>query len=154
MKTIKVPYAKGEASLTIHKEFADKLEKSFKLIKDLGLQKYIKSVSSGFALRNVTNGKRLSNHAFGFAIDLNVGKLAGTGWNEGFNLKDQTYKSGGKWLPMTNDHYGYWRVARCFAFDGIGWYYSKDAMHFSIHEGTEWDYNKYKVPEGKGKGTN
>jgi hypothetical protein len=152
--SVNIPYVRGEKLVYVHKDFADKLKIATKQIKDLGLQKYIKSVDAGQVLRNVTNGERLSHHAFGFAIDLNVGTLPGTNWGEGFNLKDKTYKSGGKWLPMTNDHYGYWRVARVFAFQGIGWYYEKDAMHLSIYEGTEWDYNEYKIPDGRGKGTN
>jgi hypothetical protein len=136
--SVKIPYVNGEKSIKVHKDLAAKIEKAVKTIKDNNLQKYIKTVDGGFALRNVTNGKRLSNHAYGFAIDLNVSQ-PGCGWDQGFILANTKGKcmiktpSGKK--QMGNQEFGYWRVARSFGFEGIGWYYTKDAMHFSINEG-------------------
>jgi hypothetical protein len=136
--SVKIPYVNGEKSIKVHKDLAAKIEKAVKTIKDNNLQKYIKTVNGGFALRNVTNGKRLSNHAYGFAIDLNVSQ-PGCGWDQGFILANTKGKcmiktpSGKK--QMGNQEFGYWRVARSFGFEGIGWYYTKDAMHFSINEG-------------------
>ena len=136
--SVKIPYANGEKSIQVHKDLASKIEKAAKTIKNNNLQKYIKTVDGGFALRNVTNGKRLSNHAFGFAIDLNVSQ-PGCGWDQGFILANTKGKcmiktpSGKK--KMGNQEFGYWKVARAFGFEGIGWYYTIDAMHFSIYEG-------------------
>ena len=136
--SVKIPYANGEKSIQVHKDLASKIEKASKTIKSNNLQKYIKTVDSGFALRNVTNGKRLSNHAFGFAIDLNVSQ-PGCGWDQGFILANTKGKcmiktpTGKK--KMETQEFGYWRIARSFGFEGIGWYYAKDAMHFSIYEG-------------------
>ena len=136
--SVKIPYANGEKSIQVHKDLASKIEKAAKTIKNNNLQKYIKTVDGGFALRNVTNGKRLSNHAFGFAVDLNVSQ-PGCGWDQGFILANTKGKcmiktpSGKK--KMGNQEFGYWRVARAFGFEGIGWYYTIDAMHFSIYEG-------------------
>ena len=148
--SVKIPSKNGEKSLQVHKDFAAKIEKAAKTIKDNGLQKYIKSVDSGFALRNVTDGTRLSNHAFGFAIDLNV-TSPGHGWNQGFILGDK--KTTSKIILNRNtkpfstqlmgeQEFGFWRVARSFGFEGIGWYYEKDAMHFSINEGLQTDIPK------------
>jgi len=150
--SVKIPSKNGEKSLQVHKDFAAKIEKAAKTIKDNGLQKYIKSVDSGFALRNVTDGTRLSNHAFGFAIDLNV-TSPGHGWNQGFILGDkkttskiilERSKDGkiSKSQLMGEQEFGFWRVARSFGFEGIGWYYEKDAMHFSINEGLQTDIPK------------
>ena len=136
--SVKIPYANGEKSIQVHKDLASKIEKAAKTIKNNNLQKYIKTVDGGFALRNVTNGKRLSNHAFGFAVDLNISQ-PGCGWDQGFILANTKGKcmiktpSGKK--KMGNQEFGYWKVARAFGFEGIGWYYTIDAMHFSIYEG-------------------
>ena len=43
---------------------------------------------------------------------------------------------------MGEQEFGFWRVARSFGFEGIGWYYEKDAMHFSINEGLQTDIPK------------
>jgi hypothetical protein len=148
--SVKIPSKNGEKSLQVHKDFAAKIEKAAKTIKNNNLQKYIKSVDSGFALRNVTNGTRLSNHAFGFAIDLNV-TSPGHGWNQGFVLGDKKTTSKIildratnpiKTQLMGEQEFGFWRVARSFGFEGIGWYYKKDAMHFSINEGLQTDIPK------------
>jgi len=145
---VKIPYGNKEGTVKVHPDFAPKIEAAIKTIKENNLQQYIKSVDSGFALRNVTNGVRLSNHAFGFAIDLNV-STPGHGWNQGFILGDKKTNSKivlsrdpYKTKLMQKQEFGFWRVARSFAFQGIGWYYSKDAMHFSINEGLETDIPK------------
>ena len=148
--SVKIPYGNQEGTVQVHKDFAPKIEAAIKTIKDNNLQKYIKSVDSGFALRNVTNGKRLSNHAFGFAIDLNV-STPGHGWNQGFILGNKKSNSkiilqrntdSNKTQLMGSQEFGFWRVARSFGFAGIGWYYEKDAMHFSIYEGLQTDIPK------------
>jgi hypothetical protein len=145
---VKIPYGNKEGTVKVHPDFAPKIEAAIKTIKENNLQQYIKSVDSGFALRNVTNGVRLSNHAFGFAIDLNV-NTPGHGWNQGFILGDKKTNSKiilsrkpYKTRLMQKQEFGFWRVARSFSFQGIGWYYSIDAMHFSINEGLETDIPK------------
>jgi len=150
--SVKIPYGNKEGTVQVHKDFAPKIEAAVKTIKDNTLQKYIKSVDSGFALRNVTDGTRLSNHAFGFAIDLNA-SAPGYGWNQGFILGDkksnskiilQRNKNGEviKTQLMGSQEFGFWRVARSFGFAGVGWYYKKDAMHLSIYEGLQTDIPK------------
>jgi len=143
----KIPYGSSGkyGSVLVHKDLAAKINVASSQIVKAKLTKYIISVDAGFVCRNVTNGVRSSHHAFGFAIDLNT-TTTGCKWDQGFifgKTKNESKivltrdKSGNVKTTqlMGEQEFGYWKVARWFSFSSIGWYYRKDAMHFSINEG-------------------
>jgi hypothetical protein len=130
---VKVPMASGDKTISVHPELASKLEAAFKVIRSKGLSKYIESCAGGLAVRNVTNGLRLSNHSYGFAMDVNTTK---DGWQYGakWDVANKTIKSGGKSRSWNDFDTGFYEVVKVMKAAGIGWLGSMDPMHFSIYE--------------------
>ena len=134
LEQIQVPLKTGDVTKSVHPKFKAALEKAFTDIKSQGLQKWLFNCGGIFAVRNVTNGRRLTNHAFGLAIDL--------------NNSSKTYKFGAKWdvpnkkiidsdgnpVVWTAEHDGYVKIVNIMNSYGIGWLGSSDPMHFSIFE--------------------
>lgn len=135
MKSVKITLSSGKTkSIEVHPEFANKLQTAFDVITKKGLNKYINSCAGGLAIRNVTNGLRLSNHAYGFAMDVNT---VDDGWEFGatWDVKNKTIKnSKGKVRSWTEFDEGFYEVVKIMKNYGIGWLGSMDPMHFSIHE--------------------
>jgi hypothetical protein len=125
--------ASGDKTIEVHPDLAAKLEAAFKVIRSKGLSKYIESCAGGLAVRNVTNGTRLSNHSYGFAMDVNTTK---DGWQYGakWDVANKTIKSGGKTRTWNTFDTGFYEVVKVMKAAGIGWLGSMDPMHFSIHE--------------------
>ena len=139
---IDVPYVGGTVKTRVHKDFAPKLNAAFAQIKAAGLQKYIKTVDGGLAIRNNTNAPTtLSNHAFGLALDLNASIYPNGSYFDVANRK----VNGGDWDA---DDEGYYKMATIMANNGITWLSGRaanksinsnfarttDPMHFSIGE--------------------
>jgi hypothetical protein len=133
LSKVKVPMASGDKTIEVHPDLAAKLEAAFKVIRSKGLSKYIESCAGGLAVRNVTNGTRLSNHSYGFAMDVNTTK---DGWQYGakWDVANKTIKSGGKTRTWNTFDTGFYEVVKVMKAAGIGWLGSMDPMHFSIHE--------------------
>lgn len=131
-------------STKVHPHFAAKLGPALAEIKSVGGDQYIHDLTGGIIARNVTGGTRLSHHSWGLAIDINTGGgkygglLTGTtaadwGWNTRWDIINQTV-NGKAWNEA---HRGFYeKVGAIMMKHGIGWYYAKDPMHFSIYEGT------------------
>jgi hypothetical protein len=134
LKSVTVPTATRDVSIKVHPTFYSKLTTAFATIKDKGYQKYIKSCQGGLAIRNVTGGTRLSNHSYGFAIDINADK---SGWEYGSKWdvtnKKITTSSGTTRSWNTFDE-GFYEVVKIMKNNGIGWLGNIDPMHFSINE--------------------
>ena len=135
MKSVSVPLSNGtKKDIQVHPEFANKLKTAFEVIERQGLQKWIFSCAGGLAIRNVTKGIRLSNHSYGFAIDINSSK---SGWEYGskwdVSKKTLTTSKGVKrnWGP---EEEGFYKIVNIMKNYEIGWLGSMDPMHFSIHE--------------------
>lgn len=139
---VDVPYVGGTKKTRVHKDFAPKLNAAFAQITAAGLQKYIKTVDGGLAIRNNTNAPTtLSNHAFGLALDLNASIYPNGSYFDVANKK----VNGGAW---TADDEGYYKMATIMANNGITWLSGRaanksinsnfakttDPMHFSIGE--------------------
>lgn len=131
-------------TIRVHPQFANKLSGALAEITQNGGGVYIHDISGGIYARNITNGECLSHHAWALAIDINTGggqyqgALAGTsavdwGWGTVWKINERTVN--GK--PWTSAHQGFYdKVASVMWKHGIGWYYKKDSMHFSVLEGT------------------
>jgi len=149
---IEFPTKNGNKKIFLHKDFAAKMEIVAKELRTnhKHLIKYIKSLEGGWStVRSVTNGDSLSYHSYGLAVDINS-NIAGFRWGDSFDFKKKKYYDSekGKWLQMQSIHYGIWRLARIMSFQGIWWYYKKDAMHFALYEGKAQDPGP--VPSGEG----
>ena len=134
LSTVKVPTAKGDNAIKVHPELATKLEQAFSVVRSKGLSKYITSCAGGLAVRNVTNGTRLSNHSYGFALDVNTDK---SGWEYGskWDVTNKTIKdSKGKSRTWNDFDSGFYEVVKIMKAAGLTWLGSMDPMHFSIHE--------------------
>ena len=134
MQSVSVPLSNGKkGEIKVHPEFATKLKAVFDAVEKKGLQKYIFSCAGGLAIRNVTNGIRLSNHSYGFAIDVNS---TSSGWEYGakWNVAKKTVTSGGKTRDWGDKEEGFYEIVKIMQNYGVGWLGSMDPMHFSIHE--------------------
>lgn len=134
LSKVKVPLASGDKTISVHPELASKLEAAFKVIRSKGLSKYLESCAGGLAIRNVTSGTRLSNHSYGFAVDVNTTK---NGWEFGakWDVANKTIKdSKGKTRSWNEFDTGFYEVVKVMKSAGIGWLGSSDPMHFSINE--------------------
>lgn len=145
MKSVKVPMASGkDQSISVHPELAQKLEAVFAAVRSQNLRGAIKSCAGGLCVRNVTKGKRLSNHAYGFAVDINSTEK-GYRYGDKWDTKEkkiyywtQKNKNGqitawGSRDYTTADEM-YYKMSVIMANYGVGWLKSMDPMHFSIHE--------------------
>ena len=136
MASVSVPLSTGKkSSISVHPDFANKLKAVFAEVEKRGLQKYIFSCAGGLAIRNVTGGTRLSNHSYGFAIDVNS---TSKGWEYGakWDVGKKTVKSGGKTYAWGEKEEGFYEIVKIMKGYGVGWLGSMDPMHFSIHEGS------------------
>lgn len=124
----------SETKITIHKDLAAIVEPIFKEIKEKGLNKYIENCGGGLAVRNVTGGTRLSNHAWGTAIDLNSVRYPyGTNWN-GDTITTPIGKGKTSTRQMTDFDKGFLEVIQMFRKAGMLWLAKNDPMHISIYE--------------------
>jgi len=122
--SVVVPIAGGKTrTIKVNSEFATILNKAFIEIKNANLDQYIINCGGGLAVRNVTDGKRLTNHSWGFAIDIN---------NERYPWQDHRFRN----LSTVTDPFdlGYIKVANILVNNGCTWLKDEDPMHFSIHE--------------------
>jgi hypothetical protein len=127
---IYVPTSRGNVQVTIHKNLAAIVKPAFEKIKAQGLQKYIHTCDGGLAVRNVTGGNRLSNHAWGTAIDMNAAE-----YPYGYRFaEDGIYNSKGKVRDFNAFDIGFKQVAQIFKDSGMTWLNSHDPMHVSIYE--------------------
>ena len=137
---IKVPTSNGDVEVTIHKNLAAIVKPVFAKIKAAGLQKYISTCGGGIAVRNVTGGARLSNHAWGCAIDLNhviypFGyRFIRTGDTAGVYI-NQKKPNPPKFLRSFNSFdIGFISLGDLFVQNGMTWLVNHDPMHISIYE--------------------
>ena len=124
----------SQQEIIVHKDLAAIVEPIFKQIKAAGLQKYIENCAGGLAVREVTNGKRLSNHAWGTAIDLNSIRYP---WDTNWNGDTITTPIGsGRVSVRQMDDFdrGFLQVIQLFRNAGLTWLARTDPMHISIYE--------------------
>jgi hypothetical protein len=108
-------------------EFANILSKAFAIIATSPLREYMVNCGGGFAVRNVTGGTRLTNHAWGFAIDINsdVYEYGYRGFRNGASIDNPAYPG----------HAAKHReIANIIVAAGAQWLENSDPHHFSIHE--------------------
>jgi len=141
-----VYYQQGTRSETpLHVDLVKLIQPAFDEIKDLGLDAYILPPVSGipqvggWAVRNVTGGTRLSNHAWGCGLDINSAKypLSTQFKNDGV----YNSKTGVKIRDYDEFDLQYIKLCKIILKHGNGtlnWLTSFDAMHISLYEGG-WD---------------
>ena len=136
--SINVPLKTSDPSYKVHPDFYKKLKPAFEEIKTKGLRQYLTSTGGTWAIRNVTNGFRLTNHSYGFAIDLNPDK---NGWEYGHkwdvNKKTISKLVNKKYIFVRNWNSfdtGFYEVVKIMQKYEIGWLGNSDPMHFSIYE--------------------
>lgn len=132
------PTSSGDKKITVHKDLAAVVEPAITKIKAAGLQKFIENCAGGLAVRNVTNGTRLSNHSWGTAIDMNSIKYPyGVSFRED-GLYKKTWvnrKPVYTFLRKYNDFdKGFRSVTQIFQSVGMTWLKDNDPMHVSIYE--------------------
>jgi hypothetical protein len=127
LQPVQVPLKNNKTvTVRVMPEFAGILNKAFAIIAASPLREYMVNCGGGFAVRNVTNGTRLTNHAWGFAIDINsdVYPYGYSGFANG-QSKDST-------IP---GHAAKHReIAQILIAAGAQWLENGDPHHFSIHE--------------------
>ena len=124
------PTSGGDKKITVHKDLAAIVQPALDEIRKQGLQKYIENCAGGLAVRNVTNGTRLSNHSWGTAIDMNTIK-----YPYGYKFGDDgIYTKAGKVRDLNEFDKGFLKVAKIFQSKGMTWLKSFDPMHVSIYE--------------------
>jgi hypothetical protein len=132
---IEIPLASGGSSnIVVHKQLKEVVQPAIDKIIKQKLNQYIKSCSGGLAVRNVTNGTRLSNHSWGLAIDMNADIYPiGTKFGE-----DGIYTKQNKKFVKLRDFnefdLGFLKVAKIFQNEGLTWLKNFDPMHVSIYE--------------------
>ena len=133
LSSVTIPMAGGTSStIKLHPAYAELLQAPLAEIASNGGREYIVECAGGLAVRNVTNGTRLANHAYGFALDIN-NHIDGFKYVKGlvWDFKAQTF--GGK--PWNDFQRGFYeKVATVMLKYNITWLSSMDPMHFSIHE--------------------
>ena len=123
-----------QQKVTVHKDLAAIVIPIFAQIKAKGLDKYLENTGGGLAVRNVTGGTRLSNHAWGTAIDLNSVRYPwGTNWN-GDTITTPISKTQNSVRQMTDFDKGFLEVIQMFRNAGMTWLAKNDPMHISIYE--------------------
>jgi len=125
-----IPTSSGSTSVLVHKQLKAVVEPAFKKIEAKGFQKYIKNCGGGLALRNVTNGTRLSNHSWGLAIDMNT-EIYPYGYKF---ATDGIYSGKTKVRDFNDFDLGFLEVAKIFQNEGLTWLKNNDPMHVSIYE--------------------
>jgi hypothetical protein len=125
-----VPTASGDVAVVVHKQLKTLVDPVFKKIKEKKLEKYISNCGGGIAIRNVTDGLRLSNHSWGLAIDMNtVIYPIGTKF-----ATDGIYEGKTKIRDYNDFDLGFIKVTKLFTDEGMTWLKSFDPMHVSIYE--------------------
>jgi len=127
---ITVPTASGSSTILVHNQLKAIVEPAFEKIKKRGLQQYIKNCGGGLALRNVTDGTRLSNHSWGLAIDMNT-EIYPFGYKF---AADGIYSGKTKVRDFNEFDLGFLEVAKVFQNEGMTWLKNNDPMHVSIYE--------------------
>lgn len=127
----------------LHVDLVKLIQPAFDEIKSLGLDIYLAPPTDsgirqhgGFAVRNVTNGTSLSNHAWGCGMDMNTAIYP---FNTQF-AEDGIYNSetGVKRRDYNEFDLGYCKIVGIILKHGGGtlqWLTSHDAMHISLYEG-------------------
>lgn len=127
----------------LHVDFVSLIQPAFDEITSLGLDIYLAPPTSsgirqhgGFAVRNVTNGTSLSNHAWGCGMDMNTAIYP---FNTQF-AEDGIYNSetSVKRRDYNEFDLGYCKIVGIILKHGGGtlqWLTSHDAMHVSLYEG-------------------
>lgn len=137
----------GDKKVQLHPEMAPKVKAAMEEIKKQDLVQYIVKCGGGLAIRNTTNLLRLTNHSWGYALDLNndivktinpkTGKAYGPGWEYGHKL-DRVNKKvyiGKEFVRDFNDFdNGFIKVVDVMTSHGLGWLGMSDPMHFSLYE--------------------
>jgi hypothetical protein len=122
----------SEQSIQVHKDLAAIVIPIFEKIKQKGMQKYLENCGGGLAVRQVTNGIRLSNHSWGTAIDLNSIRYPyKTNWN-GDTIITPISKTATSTRQMTDFDKGFLEVIQMFRDAGMLWLARTDPMHISI----------------------
>jgi hypothetical protein len=124
MVAVQVPITGGKTrTIRTSPELQPLLTKAFAEIKQANLDQYITVCGGGLAVRNVTNGKRLSNHSWGYAIDIN---------NDRYSFGDHRFRN----ISAITDPIDlkYIEIANIMVKNGLTWLKEDDPMHFSIHE--------------------
>jgi hypothetical protein len=124
------PTKSGDVKISVHKDLAAIVKPALAEIKSKGLHKYIENCEGGLAIRNVTCGTRLSNHAWGTAIDMNT-ELYPYGTKFGV---DGVYQGSNKLRSFTDFDNGFSEVTKIFKKHGMTWLSNNDPMHVSIYE--------------------
>ena len=124
------PTINGDKKITVHKDLASVVQPAIDEIKKQGLQKYIENCAGGLAVRNVTGGTRLSNHAWGTAIDMNTIR-----YPYGYKFGDDgIYVGKVKKRDFDEFDKGFLKVTAIFKSKGMTWLSNFDPMHVSIYE--------------------
>jgi hypothetical protein len=137
---VKVPTINGDVEVTVHKNLAAIVKPVFAKIKSAGLVKYISTCGGGLAVRNVTGGTRLSNHAWGCAIDLNHiiypfnYRFVRSGDKPGIYINQEKPNPPKFLRSFTSFDLGFASVADLFVSSGMTWLNNHDPMHVSIYE--------------------
>jgi len=132
LTSVTIPLAGGKTStVKLHPSYAQVLQPALAEIASNGGREYIVSCAGGLAVRNVTNGTRLANHAYGFALDVNSSTDGFQYGAPAWNFEKQTVGS----TPWNAFQRGFYeKVALVMKKYNITWLSSMDPMHFSIHE--------------------
>lgn len=133
LASVTIPMAGGKSqTIKLHPSYAEILQAPLAEIAQNGGREYIVECAGGLAIRNVTNGTRLANHAYGFALDVN-NNIEGFKYVKGqvWDFEAQTF-AGKPWNAFQRGFYE--KVATVLMKYNITWLYKMDPMHFSIHE--------------------
>lgn len=133
LTTVEVPITrkdgtKGTTTVTIHKDVAQDLKNVLQRAQDAGFKVY---GISGFTWRNVAHSSKMSQHALGLAVDINV--------TENYCVYPSTGQvdAGSFWDPSRSEYSIPKDGVLVKAFKSIGWGWGgdwkskKDYMHFS-----------------------
>lgn len=124
------PTKGGDNKITVHKDLAAIVQPAITEIKQRQLEKFIENCAGGLAVRNVTGGTRLSNHAWGTAIDMNSIR-----YPYGYKFGDDgIYVGKVKKRDFNDFDKGFLEVAQIFKSKGMTWLRNNDPMHVSIYE--------------------
>jgi hypothetical protein len=124
----------SEQSIQVHKDLAAIVIPVIEKIKQKRMQKYLENCGGGLAVRTVTNGTRLSNHAWGTAIDFNSIRYPwGTNWN-GDTIITPIGNGNTSTRQMNDFDKGFLEVVQMFRDAGMLWLARTDPMHISIYE--------------------
>ncbi len=128
---VKIPTSTGPLNVILHKDFASIVNRSISEIKQKGLEKYIINPQGGLVVRSVTNGTRLSNHAWGLAMD--IADYASYPFGSRYT-NSGIYIGNRKIRDLNANDIGFKKVVDIFVKNGCTWLSNNDPMHISIGE--------------------